>query len=92
MKKSELMKRLLDNYDNKEGHTIVDTVNGIEYTLPELFVRQYLNNGCDGLNMRNVVEMYEFIVDNKEHFIKHNMIGEQAYNDFGLPLWDNFDI
>ena len=88
--KEELLKPLLKNYTKLKGEKIYTTVNEDSWTLPELFIRQELNNGCDGFGMRKVNAMYDYIKANKEHFIAHNMIGKKGGNNVGFELWDDY--
>jgi len=67
-------------------------VNDDHWTLADLFVRQYLNNGDDGFGMVNVEEMYHFICDNKQLLIDNNMLSDYGRNNSGIPLWDNHDF
>jgi len=66
--------------------------NNKKWTIADLFIRQYLNNCCDGFGLKNVWRVYKFLCSNKEILIKHKMINEKAYNNSGYPLWDNYNF
>lgn len=89
---NKLTERLLQNYEIDSETEVVLEVNEDKWTLVDLFVRQYLNNGVDGFGLSNVEEMYNFIIENKEEFIKHNMLSKDGYNNSGNILWDNYRI
>jgi len=88
MNKEELIKTLQSNYDDEAPIE----VNDEQWTLADLFARQYLNNACDGFYMTDVKAMYVLLCENKELLLDNNMISESARNNSGYPLWDNFDF
>ena len=60
------------------------------WTIADLFIRQKLNNGCDGFGMKNVWRVYKFLCIHKEVLIKHKMVSERAWNNSGYPLWCDY--
>jgi len=89
-RKEKLISILQSNYD--EAAPI--EVNNKHWTLADLFVRQWLNNGEDGFGMINVEQMYILLCNNKQLIIDHNLISKSATNNFGYALWNdyNFDV
>lgn len=93
--KEDIINRCLANCDEElqngqREHPQV--VNDSNWTVVELFVRQYLNNMSDGFGMTNVQETYEWLVEIQPLLIKYNLLGETGRNNSGFPLWSNYDI
>ena len=88
MEKNELIETLRSNYDDEAPIE----VNDEQWTLADLFARQWLNNGWDGYGMVNVEEMYNLLCEHSEMLVEENMISERGYNNFGFPLWEDFDF
>lgn len=90
--KQEIMTYLLNNCEDDayvaQSSSIVTEET---WTLPDLFIRQYLNNGCDGFGMVNVEEVYLYLCEHKDLLIEYNMVNRDGYNNFGFPLWKNYD-
>lgn len=74
----------------KNDTEFVTRVNDDDYTLVELFVRQYLNNREDGFGLLNVEECFDYIMDNIDFIIEQEMISEEGYNNSGHKLWSNY--
>ena len=92
MKKEDIIKRLLDNCEDKEemGKEKYYNVNIHSWTIVDLFIRQYLNNGGDGFGMINVEEIYLWLRRIKKSLIKHNLLSKQGINNSGCSLWVNY--
>jgi len=79
------VKRLVEkdnpSQDCRDGYTIVD-----------LFLRQYLNNGCDGFGFRNVTEMYKYFLSIKADLIRLKLFSNTARNRSGFVIWTNYEI
>ena len=94
MEKKEIIKKLLKYFDDKNEFSkeIYHTVNDEKYTLADLVIRQYLNNGGNGFGMVNVENNYFWLKEIKDDLIKHNLVSESAKNNFGFPLWENYNF
>ena len=94
MTKKQIIDKLLVSFTNKEEYSkpVYHSVNDKKYTLADLMIRQWLNNGCDGFEMVNVKENYDWLVSIKDDLIKHNLLSKHASNNFGFPLWENYNI
>ena len=91
--KEEIINKLLKNCTDKlMKNPIYHTVNNEKWTIADLFIRQWLNNGCDGFDMVNVLETYDWLVTIKEELIKFNLVSENGRNNSGFPLWENYDF
>ena len=61
-------------------------------TVAQLFIKQFLNNGCDGFGLRSVKTMYKLLCKNRDVVIKTNMIGPDLSNNAGYPLFSNYQF
>ncbi len=91
VEKQKIVNVLKDNYDGELTPNLLN-INDKSWTIAELFIRQYLNNMCDGFGMKNVEEMYEYLYENKEKLIKYNLLSKEGTNNSGYPLWDNYEL
>ena len=89
-KRDEIINFMLSNYDY-EGEKVF-TVNGKIWTLADLFIRQFLNNMCDGFGLLNVYEVYNYLVLNKEYLIRYDLVSKDGFNNSGYPLWKDYNF
>ena len=89
--KEEILYVLEKNYDGVINPKQL-YINDDCWTIAELFIRQYLNNGWDGFQMRNVCELYPYLYAHKEKLIEYNLLREEGENNAGFPLWYNYEI
>ena len=61
-------------------------------TLAQLFIKQFLNSGCDGFGLRCVKTMYKLLCKNRDVVIKTKMIGPDLSNNAGYPLFSNYQF
>ena len=90
--KQEIITYMLSNCEDWDEYSYRYTVNDEQWTLADLFIRQWLNNGWDGFGMNNVEEVYRYLVDNKELLIEYDLVSPDGINNSGIPLWDNYDF
>ena len=91
--KSEIIEYLLKNVtDNDLSDPKFFNVNEDNWTIADLFCRQWLNNGWDGFGMVNVRECYKYLVKHKELLVEYNLLNKDGYNNFGFALWKDYDI
>ena len=91
MSKEKIIAYLVSNsegYDDPKFHS----VNRENWTIADLFVRQYLNNGSDGFGMENVAKVYEYLVKHKEELMEYDLLSKEGTNNFGFTLWNDYDI
>lgn len=67
-------------------------ISELDWSLPELFIRQYLNNCCDGFGLKNVERMYDFIKRHKDIVVREKMIHEKGWNNSGYILWEDYEF
>lgn len=94
--KKEIIEKLISNCDKETqvemNNKIYHSVNDDKWTIADLFIRQWLNNGGDGFGMKNVRNMYEYLCSKKAELIEYNLINKEARNNFGFPLWANYEF
>jgi len=92
--KEEIISYLLSNCEDYDEYAdpLYHTVNDKKWTIADLFIRQWLNNGWDGFGMNNVEEVYGYLVDNKELLIEYDLVSPDGINNSGFPLWHNYDF
>lgn len=76
---------------NIPGFVTVDEENK-DWTLADLFLRQYLNNGVDGIGLNNISSVYTYLVTCKFILIKYKMIYAIGENNSGYVLWNNYNF
>jgi hypothetical protein len=88
--KEQIIEKLIENCEDSNNDLRVQLED--VWTIAELFIRQHLNNGCDGFGMRNVAEMYEYLCEHKEELIEYDLISKVGFNNHGFPLWKDYDF
>lgn len=69
-----------------------------KWTPCDLIAREYLNNGGGsakgflGLMPSECIKCYHYMEENREYLINANLISEKAWNNFGFPLWNNWNF
>jgi hypothetical protein len=76
--------------ENLQDHVVEPTDK--DWSLADLFIRQYLNNSDDGFGMWNVVEVYRNLCEYKDLLIEKNLISKEAWNNSGYPLWKDYNF
>ena len=89
-KMDEIMDTLIKNTDGSLQAPSKPTEKA--WSLPDLFIRQYLNNLVDGFHMNNVYEMYMYLLSKKNTLIELGMISAEGWNNSGYPLWTNYNF
>lgn len=83
--------RVYNELENQE-------VNEFKWTPTDLVLREMLNNGGGsskgflGIMPKTCKKLYDYIVDNKQEFINLNWVNKDGYNNFGFPLWKDYDF
>ena len=75
-----------------EEETPPPTPTATAWSFADLFIRQYLNNMVDGFGLKNVEDVYDYLVKNKDVLIKFNLVSKKAWNNSGFPLWEDYDF
>ena len=63
-----------------------------KWTLADLFIRQWLNNMCDGFGLHEVRDMFMYICYHKDFLVANEMISRNGTNNSGYPLWTDWDF
>lgn len=94
--KEQIIEKLLKNCDEEHRlemqKEIYHSVNSEEWTIADLFIRQWLNNGSDGFGMKNVDKMYTYLQSSREELIEYDLISESGRNNSGFPLWTEYNF
>mmetsp|Transcript_40032 Transcript_40032/g.78223 ORF Transcript_40032/g.78223 Transcript_40032/m.78223 type:complete len:107 (+) Transcript_40032:99-419(+) len=94
--KQEIIDTLLENCEEETkiemSQEKFHSPNGNNWTIADLFLRQFLNNMVDGFGMKNVYEMFGYLVENKRALKKYDLVSRDGYNNSGFPLWKNYDF
>jgi hypothetical protein len=94
--KKEIIDELISNCDEETQvemrHEKYHIVNDDSWTIADLFIRQWLNNGWDGFGMENVRKMYEYLCANKTELIEYNLVSPHGRNNSGFPLWNDYEF
>lgn len=79
-------------FDTKSDYTKAVWYEGDSehWSLADLFIRQYLNNGCNGFGMVNVENVYSWLVSIKDFLVKENMVSRTGVNNSGFQLWSDY--
>ena len=88
--KKQIIEKLMENCEHSNNDLRVQLED--VWTIADLFIRQHLNNGVDGFGMRNVAEMFDYLVECKDELIQYNLLSEEGRNNSGFPLWKNHDF
>lgn len=82
------------NCDKEVYETSPKTVreNPTRWTIVDLFLRQYLNNLCDGFGLYHVAKVYQYMCKHKQVLIKYDLISKSAVNNAGSMLWEKYDF
>lgn len=90
MAENRIVRYLRRNYDGS-GEPPIHT-NPDNWTLADLFIRQYLNNMSDGFGCNNVWNVFNYLVRHKDELIEFDMISEEGWNNSGYPLWTDYEF
>ena len=63
-----------------------------KWTIVDLFIRQFINNTCDGFGLYNVYKVYYYLMKHKEVLIKYDLVSEEGYNNARFHLWKNYEF
>lgn len=91
MNKEKIVNTLASNWIEPDELPPTHT-NEMWWTLADLFIRQELNNGCDGFGMVNVRKMFNLLSKHKQLLIDNDMLSKDGYNNSGFPLWKNHNF
>jgi hypothetical protein len=90
MNKQELVELMSENI--KLDPTTPITTNDDYWTMADLFIRQWLNNGSDGFDMVNVEYVYKVLKEQKDLLISENMVSKNGFNNSGFSLWEDYNF
>ena len=91
---NEIIETILSNCEEDLYEYRKDDVRATdkEWSLADLFVRQWFVYGGDGSDMINVKDTYDYLVKHKSLLIEYKLISEEGDDNYGQPLWDKYEI
>lgn len=69
-----------------------------KWTPVDLILREYYNNGGGsakgflGISRAECYRCYDYVVNNQELLRKMDYYSAMGWNNFGIPLWDNYQL
>lgn len=93
MNKEQLIATMIYNLDKDTYQDLPPiTENGDYWTIADLFIRQWLNNGSDGFGLKNVDKMYRLLLENKDILVSEKMVSKNGFNNSGFELWKDYNF
>ena len=93
------LKKVMEHNDyHEEWYTVAECTPHDLWTPVDLIIREKYNNGCSsamgflGLTPKQCEESYCYIRDNQTMLKEMGMYNEKGHNNFGFPLWKNWEI
>ena len=86
------------NEYSEEMITVEECDKHGKWTPTDLILREYYNNGGGsskgflGITPSDCIKCYEFIKENQEALRELNYYNEKGFNNFGFPLWSNYNV
>lgn len=93
MNKEQLIATMIYNLDKDTYQDLPPiTENEENWTIADLFIRQWLNNGSDGFGLKNVDKMYNLLLENKDILVSEKMVSKNGFNNSGFELWKDYNF
>ena len=80
-----------DEYIQRDSPRTVDE-DPDKWTVVDLFIRQWVNNLCDGFGLYNVQEVSLYLIANKNILVDNQLINKDGFNNSDYPLWKDYDF
>jgi hypothetical protein len=93
MNKEQLINLMTENLDKdtyKDLPPILE--NNESWTIADLFIRQFLNNGDNGFGLESVSYIYGVLLAHKDLLISEKIISKNGFNNFGFELWTDYNF
>lgn len=93
----KIVKKVME-HNQMTGMTVEECDKNGLWTPIDLIIREYLNNGGGsangflGIRQYTCVACYDYICEHKQELIDKHLINQNGYNNFGIPLWKNYDF
>lgn len=93
-----LNKIMEHNRYNEKMVTVEECNKYDKWTPTDLIMREYYNNGGGsakgflGITPKRCEEAFDYIQEHKQELVQKRYINEKGYNNFGFPLWTNYDL
>jgi hypothetical protein len=94
LNKDQLVAIMVENLDKEEYKDLPPILeNDKEWSMADLFIRQFLNNGADGFGLENVEYVYhDLLLPHKDLLIKEKMVSKMGKNNSGFSLWEDYNF
>jgi hypothetical protein len=93
MNKEQLIEFMIENLNEKSYKDLPPVLeNDKDWTMSDLFIRQFLNNGSDGFGLENVAFVYGVLLKHKDLLIEEKMISKDGKNNSGFSLWTDYNF
>jgi hypothetical protein len=93
LNKEQLVEFMIENLNKKSYKDLPPILeNDKDWTIADLFIRQFLNNGSDGFGLENVEYVYGVLLKHKNLLIEEKMISKNGKNNSGFSLWENYNF
>jgi hypothetical protein len=94
LNKDQLVAIMVENLDKEEYKDLPPILeNDKEWSMADLFIRQFLNNGADGFGLENVEYVYhDLLLPHKDLLIKEKMVSKNGKNNSGFSLWEDYNF
>ena len=93
------LKTIMNHNEYKEDWLTTEKCTPEDKWTPcDLIAREYLNNGGGsakgflGILPSECKRCYYYMCEIKQELIDSDMINEKAWNNFGFPLWNNYNF
>jgi hypothetical protein len=93
LNKEQLVMVMTENLDKdtyKDLPPILE--NDKKWTIADLFIRQWLNNGDNGFGLKNVSFVYGLLLKHKDLLVREKMVSKNGANNFGISLWTDYNF
>lgn len=95
----QTLKKVMMHNNYESGCVKVDQCNKIgKWTPCDLILRAELSElsgsamGFLGISSRENKNAFDYICANKNYFIEQNMVNKDGWNNWGFPLWKDYDF
>ena len=93
------LKTIMSHNEYKEDWLKASVCDAYDKWTPcDLIAREYLNNGGGsakgflGILPSECIKCYKYMCEIKSELIENDMISKDAWNNFGITLWTNYNF
>lgn len=93
------VKKVMEHNDYKPSWTTATACDAEKKWSPcDLIAREYLNNGGGsaqgflGIGTQVCINAYKYMCAHKQELIEQDLISKKAWNNWGFPLWNDYNF